>query len=501
MSRTRSFTRSGALNIACQIGLLGLFYLVGREVPLGAEGALRYLFLSGIVLIPSVIWTVFFYLQDRNEPEPIGFTLVSLLAGMAAASLLAVPLQQVLLQTDGWMHLSGGHLAAGAFLVFGAVPAFLFYAILRYGFYPTVEFDEPVDGMIYGAFLGCGFALVQSLVYLGAHPEFTLFTIVYTASTNILVYSSAAALVGYFMGRAKFTPATTHGAGLQAVVLATLLLGVYHVANEFIFIGGFEHAFWGSIFLTFCFAAAVLTAAAMGIRQLTKPETHVLMDGRRGLEPLPALFVVLCIAGAAFVGAGIDAGGRFAHERYDVTFRYPADYVASAPSAARQVVLTAPPAPLGTVSSPGSTSLPVSLSGTTSLLGGGAARRVGFQPEQLFSAGGTREGLYNVSLRVLDAPTDLSSFDPAVFTGVEEALRVRTRAVVVAGQTGLRIQYGYVDKENAGDVFPVMLWAVTDVVPVGEQTFAFTFRATPARFADEFARYERLLETVAFPTR
>ena len=66
------------------------------------------------------------------------------------------------------------------------------------------EFDEPADGMTYGAFLGCGFAAVWSLGYLAAHPDFTLFSLAYSASTNVLVYASVAALVGYLVGRTRF---------------------------------------------------------------------------------------------------------------------------------------------------------------------------------------------------------------------------------------------------------------------------------------------------------
>ena len=59
--------------------------------------------------------------------------------------------------------------------------------MIRLGFYPSSEFDEPVDGMVYGAFAGSGFAALTSLAYLIGRVDFTVFGIGYTASTQILM--------------------------------------------------------------------------------------------------------------------------------------------------------------------------------------------------------------------------------------------------------------------------------------------------------------------------
>ena len=203
--RRRTFLTTGWLNILGQIVLLAALYAFGSVSALGMAGPWAPYALLLLVGLPSALWTVFFYLQDRRKPEPAHAVILAFLAGMAAASVFALPIERDLFQTSAWLYESPALLILGSALVRGTLASFLVYLIIHLGFYPSRDFDEPADGMIYGAFAGAGFATITSLTYLAGHLDFTLFAIGYTAATNILMYASVGALVGHLVGRTKFS--------------------------------------------------------------------------------------------------------------------------------------------------------------------------------------------------------------------------------------------------------------------------------------------------------
>jgi len=145
---------------------------------------------------------------------------------MGAASVFALPIERDLFRINDWLYESALSLILGSIVVRGTFVSFLIYLVVRYGFYASDEFDEPVDGMVYGAFAGSGFAAITSLTALTSHPDFTVFVIAYTAATNVLVYASVGSIVGYLVGRTKFSTAYAQGSHLLAVVVGPLLTGL-----------------------------------------------------------------------------------------------------------------------------------------------------------------------------------------------------------------------------------------------------------------------------------
>lgn len=180
----------------------------------------------GLALISALIWLIFFYQQDRLEPEPKGYVFSVFILGALLASAVGIPLLDNVFEVRRWLPNSplGGLL--GAILIIGFVQEFLKYAAVRYTVFPLPEFDERVDGVIYGTAAGLGYATMLNINYViasgGVNVQAGVIRIVVTA----LAQASFAGLTGYFLGRAKFEdePSWWLPAG---VTLAAALNGVF----------------------------------------------------------------------------------------------------------------------------------------------------------------------------------------------------------------------------------------------------------------------------------
>jgi len=117
-------------------------------------------------LIPCWLWLLWFWFQDWYDREPLRTILVTFALGALAT------LPAMLFNAVGVFLLSG-LLGANVvsewlilFLVVGPVEeAMKLWAVARYA-YRRPEFDEPVDGVVYGAAAALGFAAAENVLYL-----------------------------------------------------------------------------------------------------------------------------------------------------------------------------------------------------------------------------------------------------------------------------------------------------------------------------------------------
>jgi RsiW-degrading membrane proteinase PrsW (M82 family) len=78
------------------------------------------------------------------------------------------------------------------------------YAAIRLTVYTTDEFDERMDGIVYGTVAGLGVATLLNLNHIIANQGVAIGTgVVYTVTTA-LAQASFGGLLGYFMAQAKF---------------------------------------------------------------------------------------------------------------------------------------------------------------------------------------------------------------------------------------------------------------------------------------------------------
>jgi len=178
---------------------------------------------------PSVFLLVFFYLKDRYEPEPRGHVALAFAKG-ALATVPAYAASWALARAVGDEWLALGGLPARAFdaVVLAAVceevPKWIAFLFI----YRWNEFDEPLDGVVYGVALALGFATVENILCVVRDG---LATGVLRAIFAVPAHALFGAVMGFYFGRAKFGAA----ARARALVIFALVAAVaLHGAYDFI---------------------------------------------------------------------------------------------------------------------------------------------------------------------------------------------------------------------------------------------------------------------------
>lgn len=464
--RVKNTLKTGILNIVFQIAFLIVMYLVGSTRSAWDGEISKAIILFLLVLVPSIIWTVFFYLQDRLNPEPLPHVTASYLAGMATAALAAVPLTHTVFRLRSWLYADTTLFILGSFLITAAVFSILIYLILRYGFYSQREFDEPVDGMIYGAIAGAGYAFVTSFHQLALHPNYTLFVIAYIAATNILIYSAVGSVIGYVMGTAKFKRKNIEWFSLIGIILGIILLGIYHLVNEFIFISGFEHAFWLSFILSILYALSILLFCYIKMRKLTQKDVHQHIPVWSKFDPWVTGFIAIVLLAALLVSHQGLKGNKYENKTYGISFYYPHSL-----------------SPLSFNRFPQSL-MPVSN-----------------EARILFLAESDTSPCYSFFLLVY--PKDPQHPQPELmqFVEVGETESLVVSETQIGDKIAKRLAYSFLDREWAmesekGDGFPRLIHVYTDVIRTDQTIFVLTFKAPSGDLKPGLRQHRKILKSI-----
>ena len=151
-------------------------------------------FLAGF--IPGIVWLFYFYKKDKYEPEPVRLIIKSYLLGMA----IAVPVSILEAPFTGFI-----------LVVFAApvIEEYGKYFIVRRKFYPDVEFNEPVDGIIYAVSTALGFASIENGGYIiGAYlsaEDTTISVFIVRALLSVPGHALFSSMWGYALGMTKFS--------------------------------------------------------------------------------------------------------------------------------------------------------------------------------------------------------------------------------------------------------------------------------------------------------
>lgn len=177
-----------------------------------------------LALAPVVVVLIYIYVKDKYEKEPLGFLfenfmlgavvsiIITLVLGYFVRDFFSITNQQSIVQQF-----------IKAFFIVGFVEEFSKYIIVRYHAQKNVEFNEPFDGIVYALMVSMGFAALENIVYVF---QYGYTTGVIRAFTAVPAHATFGILMGYFMGKAKFTN-TRVKYNLQGLFIATLFHGVY----------------------------------------------------------------------------------------------------------------------------------------------------------------------------------------------------------------------------------------------------------------------------------
>jgi len=177
-----------------------------------------------LAIAPSMIIILYVYFKDKFEREPFWFLLKNFALGAIVSVLLTFVIGGFL--SDRLEPLNPDSLLdmfIKAFVVVGLVEEFSKYVVVRYYSQRNKEFNEPFDGIVYAVMVSMGFATLENVLYVYSYGYETGIVRAFTA---VPAHATFGILMGYFMGKAKFSK-NKFGLNLLGLLVAILFHGAY----------------------------------------------------------------------------------------------------------------------------------------------------------------------------------------------------------------------------------------------------------------------------------
>ncbi|ACL68975.1 PrsW family intramembrane metalloprotease [Halothermothrix orenii] len=166
------------------------------------------------------MWVWYFYRQDRYDPEPLSLIIRDFIWGILIVipiSIIESPFSRFLTPDTPLLILFFSSIIFVGLVEEGGK------SLVTYRLhYRNTEFDEPVDGIIYGITVGLGFAAAENLFYT---IMFGYQVGLIRAVVTSLAHASFTGIFGYYLGQAKIKG--NQGLILKGFILVSILHGLY----------------------------------------------------------------------------------------------------------------------------------------------------------------------------------------------------------------------------------------------------------------------------------
>jgi len=262
------FWRAGIAQIV-GVGVVSaiIAFLAGQLAPPGPT----MLIVVGVILaiVPSAVWLFFFYRQDRLEPEPKTRIAAVFLVALLLTGGVGLPLIINWFHLPTWASADSITSLLASILIVGFAWQAIAYAAVRLVVYDTTEFDERMDGIVYGTVAGLGVATLLNLNYVIANGGVALGPGVIHVMTTALAQASFSGLLGYFMSEAKFEHKPIWWVPL-GLFIAAVLNGLFSWLLSEISANGLTVSPWRSLALGIVVALAVFTLLLALMRRATQ---------------------------------------------------------------------------------------------------------------------------------------------------------------------------------------------------------------------------------------
>jgi RsiW-degrading membrane proteinase PrsW (M82 family) len=190
--------------------------------------------LAAVSVVPAL--AIFWYIRRIDgHREPWGTLAVTFLLGALLAS-FASAVNTIAGRVFAIIPIVG--IILFYFLVVGPGEELVKWLAIRLHAYDRPEFDAVIDGAVYGAAAGLGFATIENIAYIGQNAALALETGMPVISASIpttfarslagpghVLYS---AIAGYYLGLAKFTGENSGPLVVKGLLIAALLHATYN---------------------------------------------------------------------------------------------------------------------------------------------------------------------------------------------------------------------------------------------------------------------------------
>ena len=177
-----------------------------------------------LAVAPAMVIIAYIYFKDKFEKEPWKLLLKNFFLGATVSVIITLALSYLL----GWLLPSFDgenilHMFFKAFFVVALVEEFSKYIVVRNFAQKNKEFNEPFDGIVYAVMVSMGFATLENVMYVYSYGYETGIVRAFTA---VPAHATFAILMGYYMGKAKFSK-NKFLLNIIGLLVATLFHGAY----------------------------------------------------------------------------------------------------------------------------------------------------------------------------------------------------------------------------------------------------------------------------------
>jgi RsiW-degrading membrane proteinase PrsW (M82 family) len=233
------------------------------------------LILLALAFAPGIAIVLYIYLKDKHEREPVGLLLISFIYG-GLSTLITLFISWPLDLIVTFKEYDALHQFANAFFKVALIEEFSKFVFIRFILYYNKNFNEPFDGIIYAVMVGMGFATLENILYVFQYGIATGIVRMFTA---VPAHATFAILMGYFLGRAKFT----HRREVSDSILALLVATVFHGAYDYFLFISYVPGIWIGAFLSLA-VALILSRKAIHLHQQSSPFISAATNANEGKD-------------------------------------------------------------------------------------------------------------------------------------------------------------------------------------------------------------------------
>jgi RsiW-degrading membrane proteinase PrsW (M82 family) len=240
--KTGSKRRSGlwlstAFSIVGLLLIVLLSFIADKTLSLGTNSVLLWIISLLIAFIPPIIWLTVFYRQDRLDPEPKSYVFKTLILGALIQKAVYAPLIELAGIQSGSKSVISDYIFT--VILVALIQESMKLLSVRYALYHSSEFDEKIDGIIYGSALGLGFAAMTNLDLIISNGGAALSAVSSIVVIESLGHASFTGLSCYFLSVSKYQKFSIVRLP-AAVIIATSLNAVSRILIDKLVRAGFK---------------------------------------------------------------------------------------------------------------------------------------------------------------------------------------------------------------------------------------------------------------------
>jgi len=223
---------------------------------------MNFVTLLSLALAPGVAIGMYIYLKDHHEREPVALLLVSFFYGALSVVVtltISWPVNALILTNEQDVV----EQFYNAFFKVALIEEFSKFIFVRFILYYNKNFNEPFDGIVYAVMVSMGFATLENVIYVFNYGFATGVMRMFTA---VPAHATFGVLMGYFLGKAKFT----HRKEIYFSVLALLAAAFFHGSYDYFWFISYVPGIWVGAILSLIIGF-VLSRQAIRLHQQASP--------------------------------------------------------------------------------------------------------------------------------------------------------------------------------------------------------------------------------------